>query len=133
MAMKKPNAFMRAILIVAGLLFVGLGALGVILPGLPTTPFLILAVICFANGHQGLHDWLRRSKFFAPAMRQVDILLTRRAVTLKVKIISQFFAWTSFFLIFVANNYQWDALTISVLVAVILSSVAMICLKTLKD
>lgn len=103
------------------------------LPGLPTTPFLIVAVICFANGHEGLHRWLQRSKFFAPAMRQANLLITRRAVTMKVKIISQFFAWLSFVFIFIANGYAWNALTISVLVAVIISSVVMAWLKTLKE
>jgi hypothetical protein len=51
----------RIIYISVGLLCVGLGALGVIVPGLPTTPFLLLASWCFYHSSQRLQDWLLKS------------------------------------------------------------------------
>ncbi|MEL7472545.1 MAG: YbaN family protein [Planctomycetota bacterium] len=57
---------------VAGVVFVALGAIGVVLPGLPTTIFLILASWCFARSHPWLEAKLLRNRFFGPYMRYVD-------------------------------------------------------------
>ncbi|MEO0484135.1 MAG: YbaN family protein [Planctomycetota bacterium] len=55
-----------------GVACVALGGLGVVVPGLPTTVFLIIASWCFAKGCPWLEDRLLRNRFFAPYMRYVD-------------------------------------------------------------
>jgi len=45
-----------------GAIFVGLGSIGIVLPLLPTTPFLLLAVGCFARGSPRAYRWLMESR-----------------------------------------------------------------------
>ena len=56
----------------SGGLFVVIGAIGVVLPLLPTTPFLLLAAYCFARSSPRLHDWLLTHKTFGPLIKNWD-------------------------------------------------------------
>jgi uncharacterized membrane protein YbaN (DUF454 family) len=57
---------MRAIWLICGLICVALAMTGVILPLLPTVPFLLLATFCFARSSERLHHWLLSHKVFGP-------------------------------------------------------------------
>ncbi len=59
----------RGLYIALGLIFVGFGYLGAVLPVLPTTPFLLVASFCFARSSPRLHRWLRRTPYFGHLIR----------------------------------------------------------------
>lgn len=59
---------MKIFLIISGIVSLILGIVGILLPLLPTTPFLLLSAFCFAQSSEKLHDWLLRHPYFGPAI-----------------------------------------------------------------
>jgi hypothetical protein len=70
---------------VAGTLLVGLAVLGIFLPLLPTTPFLLLAAVCYARSSPKLYNWLLNNKYFGNYIRNYR---EGKGIPLKAKIIS---------------------------------------------
>ena len=58
----------RALFLVLGTVFLGLGALGLVIPVLPTTPFVLLAAACYLRASTRLHQWLVHSRTFGPTI-----------------------------------------------------------------
>ena len=63
------NPLLRVLWVGLGCLFVGLGAIGAVVPGMPTTVFLVLAAACFIRSSQRLYDWLISNKTFGPYLK----------------------------------------------------------------
>ncbi len=75
--MKKiPAIFLRPLFTILGGVFFILGILGVYLPGLPATPFILLAAACWAEASPAFHRRLRQHRFFGPIIENWE---TRRA------------------------------------------------------
>ena len=72
----------QALLVAAGLLALGLGLIGIVLPGLPTTPFVLLAAACFARASPRLHCWLIRHRYLGPMVRDWE---AHRSLPVRVK------------------------------------------------
>ena len=64
-----PSSWLRPLLVAAGLACVALGLLGLFLPLLPTTPFLLLAAGCFARSSDRLHGWMLGHPRLGPLVR----------------------------------------------------------------
>jgi hypothetical protein len=75
----------------AGIIFVLLGCVGIVLPVLPTTPFLLLAAICFSKGSEKLHSWLINSTVLG---KYIDDYMKGKGIPLHAKVISIAFIWT---------------------------------------
>jgi uncharacterized membrane protein YbaN (DUF454 family) len=58
----------RAFFVVLGTFFLALGAIGTVVPVLPTTPFVLLAAACYLRSSPRLHEWLLRSPTFGPTI-----------------------------------------------------------------
>ncbi len=69
-AREHRSRWVRGLFIVAGTVCVGLGMLGLFLPLLPTTPFLLLAAACYARGSQRFYDWLLANRTFGPLIHE---------------------------------------------------------------
>jgi uncharacterized membrane protein YbaN (DUF454 family) len=66
-------------------LFFCLGAVGVVVPGLPTTPFMLLALWAFSRSSRRFHDWLYAHSFFGPPIQAWD---RHGVISLPVKVIA---------------------------------------------
>lgn len=88
----KMGSMSRHLLAIAGSICVGLGALGIFLPVLPTTPFLLLAVGCYAKSSNRLYVWLLNHKYLG---RYVRAFKVHRAIPLKGKIVAVVLIWST--------------------------------------
>ncbi|HAX73352.1 MAG TPA: DUF454 domain-containing protein, partial [Firmicutes bacterium] len=77
------SKFIKGIYVVVGLISVGLGFLGVILPILPTTPFLLLASVCFVKGSSRFDSWFKATKLYK---NHLESFVEERAMTIKQKV-----------------------------------------------
>lgn len=66
---RTPGTVKRVLLVAVGLLALGLGILGVVLPVLPTAPLILAASACFAGAWPRMHDRLGQSRLFGPMIR----------------------------------------------------------------
>ena len=78
------NKVKKGIYICIGLVAFSLGALGVILPILPTTPFLLVTSFCFARGSERFHTWFTNSNIYK---KHLESFVKERAMTLKQKVV----------------------------------------------
>lgn len=67
-----------------GFLALGIGAIGVVLPILPTTPLLLLASFCFLKGSTRVNEWFKSTRLYKKHLEQ---FITHKAMTLKQKVI----------------------------------------------
>jgi len=76
---------MKWALLATGWLSLGLGLVGIFLPLLPTTPFLLLAALCFSKASPRLHQWLLEHKITGPIILDWR---ARRVIRIKAKIVA---------------------------------------------
>ena len=78
------NKVKKYFYITLGFITLGLGLIGVILPLLPTTPFLLVTSFCFAKGSERFHSWFTNTNIYK---KHLESFVKERAMTLKQKVV----------------------------------------------
>lgn len=88
----KKSSIWKGFLVAAGIIAVGLGTVGVFVPLLPTTPFLLLAAACFIRSSDRLYSWLIHHRWFGSYIRNYR---EHRAITFPAKILTLTLLWAA--------------------------------------
>ena len=90
------SAARRWLLIGVGTLCMGLGVLGALLPGLPSTVFFLSAAACYTRSSETLYRWMLSKPVAKKALNHYAEYKRTRALPLRIKLIAMGSAWTSF-------------------------------------
>lgn len=119
---------MKTICIILGTISLGLGILGIFLPLLPTTPFLLLTAALYFKGSPRLYQWLLNHKYFGTYIRNFR---ENKAIPLRAKIISLLLMWgTMLYCIFFLIPLVWVKILLSLIAAGVTYHI--LSFKTLK-
>ena len=111
------SRLVRLACLAAGALALALGLVGVVLPLLPTTPFVLLAAACFARGSTRVHAWLLRQRLAGPLIREWQ---AHRAMPRRAKRVAYLLMLLSFGTSILAMSSPWHRLMLAALGLVLL-------------
>lgn len=109
----------RYLLFVAGFLCVGLGAIGAVVPILPTVPFILLAAMCFMRSSERCYSWLVSNRMFGRPLRNY---LERRGVAWRDRIPGLVLLWVVILLSVILLVHHLAIRVLLLLVAVAVST-----------
>lgn len=120
---------LKPLLLAAGIISLLLGILGIFLPLLPTTPFLLLSAFCFVHSSNKFYVWLINHKYLGSYIRNFQI---HKALPLRVKIVSISMLWITILTsaIFFVPIFAVKILLIAIAIAV---TIHIAHFKTLKE
>ena len=119
----------RSLFILAGTVCLIIGAIGILLPILPTTPFLLLAAACYYKGSERMHRWLLNNKWFGNYIRNYK---EGKGISLKAKAFTLSLLWItiSYSAFFVTNTLVFQIILLGIALAV---SVHVMALPTFRE
>ncbi len=117
----------KHLLIALGSLSLGLGAVGIVVPVLPTTPFLLAALYCYLRSSQRLYDWLIHHRVFGTYLYNY---VTYRAVPRQTKIAALIVLWAGLITSMILVDLLYVRLIL--LIVGIAVSIHLLTLKTIE-
>ncbi len=125
----KSDKLKSRLFVIVGTIALGIGVVGIIIPVLPTTPFLLLAAICYMRGSQRLYNALLRNRFVGTYIRNY---LEGRGMSLKMKIWTLSLLWVA---IVCTAALATNSLIIRIILAVVLIGVTVhiFLIRTVKQ
>jgi len=104
----------RQLLIITGTICVAIGVIGIFIPILPTTPFLLLAAACYLRSSQKFYNWLMNNRWFGTYIRNY---IEGRGIPVKVKLFTIVLLWVAISIsIWLAAN--WIVTVILLIIAI---------------
>lgn len=88
---KPVHPVLRTILLVVGTISLGIGLTAIIVPGLPTTPFVFIAIFCYARSSERMYTWMMNNKHIG---QQYHNLREGKGISMATKLYSLAMAWT---------------------------------------
>ena len=125
----RKERLIRTLLVVAGTAFLALGIVGIFLPLLPTTPFLLLSAACYARGSRRFYNWLLNNRLFGTYIRNYR---EGRGIKLRVKVLALAVLWATitYSAFFITSNIP---LRVVLLVMASGASVHILRIRTLRE
>ena len=122
------NSAKKAVLVAAGSLCLALAVLGLFLPLLLTTPFLLLASACYVRSSERLHGWLMGNRMLGPYIRNFK---ERRGIPLRARVTTVVLLW----LPLAYSVYRLDLLWLELLLVLmgVTWSVLILRMRTVRD
>ena len=119
---------MKILLAILGSVSLALGIMGVFLPVLPTTPFLLLSAALYMRSSQRLYDWLMSHKHLGAYIRNFR---EHKALPMRVKVVSVTMVWATllYCAVFVAQEWWMSLLFIAIALGV---TIHILSYRTLK-
>lgn len=119
MISNKMNSAKRKIFFLCGVMSIMIGIIGMFLPLLPTTPFLILATVCFAKSSEKAHKWLLTNRWCGEYIKNYR---EKKGISLRHKIFSLSLLWITigYSVLFVAEHLWLQFLLIAIAITVTL-------------
>ena len=118
----------KAIYMIAGFIALALGAIGCVLPLLPTVPFLLVASFCFLRSSQKLSAWFQTTGLYK---KHVIRFKTQKGMTLKAKLCIVIPVYIMLITLFILKDILAMRIAIAVLLAA--KTIMFIKIKTIKE
>ena len=113
---KTRQKIIRAFFFFAGTMSLVLGAVGIVLPVLPTTPFLLLALACYLRSSERMTHWMLNNKYFGKYIRNYR---AGKGIPLKTKLIAITTLWITISISSIIILNLWVALFLFIIAAAV--------------